>query len=376
MTATAALRGRAGGGDGGPSARGLAEQPAPYGTSQGLAEHELVALWLLGRVPEATLPWPLLRPGRAGQGPGPDVREATFSLPSGVVRTGAVEVHLRASDFARHGHDRDPAYARVIAHLVWEDDRPAPGSPTALPGGATAPTVVVGPALGHSPARLRALVRRGPRGAEPCVEGSSMIGADELTRRVRHEGQRRLAERTWHAAALVAERGWDGAWAELLERALLASAGRCHESHARRAALALRITCALGDDPVAGLCRAAAAGPPRVLINALRAHGTLGQGRAAEVGWNAALPFLAALAAAYEDIALGRHVAALVAAWPAPRPYGRTRALAGLLGPAASPAGALYAQGLLHLQDLWCERGCCGACPLSPPSQPNAGRAP
>lgn len=32
------------------------------------------ALWLLGRVPEAALPLPLLRAGRAGRGPGPDVR--------------------------------------------------------------------------------------------------------------------------------------------------------------------------------------------------------------------------------------------------------------------------------------------------------------
>ncbi|MGE0134518.1 MAG: DUF2851 family protein [Dehalococcoidia bacterium] len=373
MRPAAALRERASGGA--PAVRRLSEPRAPYGTPEPLAEHELVALWLLGRVPETTLPWPLLRPGRAGHGPGPDVREATFALPSGVARTGAVEVHLRASDFAHHGHHRDPAYARVLAHVVWEDDRPAPGSPTALPGGATAPTVVVGPALGHSPARLRALVRRGPRGAEPCAEESSMLGADELTGRIRHEGQRRLAERTWHAAALVAERGWDGVWTELLDRALLASAGRCHESDARRATLAVRITGSLGDDLVAGLCRVAAAGSPRVLIRALRAHGTLGQGRAAEVGWNAALPLLAALAAAYQDIALGRHVSALVAAWPAPRPYGRTRALAALLGPPAPPTGALYAQGLLHLQDLWCERGGCGACPLSPPAQPNGGRA-
>src|SRR5690606_25731712 len=91
----------------------------------------------------------------------------------------------------------------------------------------------------------------------------------------------------------------------------------------------------------------------------------LGVARAAEVGWNAVLPLLAALAAAYEDVALARQVAALVAAWPAPRPYGRTRALAGLLGKPAPGAGALYAQGLLHLQELWCERGGCGVCPLS-----------
>ena len=364
-------------------ARALREEPARYGgppaypTTPGhpLAEHELVALWLLGRTPEAALPWPLLRAGRAGQGPGPDVREATFLLPSGVTRTGAVEVHLRASDFVRHGHDRDAAYASVVVHLVWEDDRPEAGSPTALPGGGQAVTVEVAPALRRDPERLRALLRLGPRGSEPCAAAAATLGSEETTRRVRHEGQRRLAERSWRAARLAEERGWDGAWAELLDRALRSSAGRCRETDGRREALATRVTLALiraggGDGAMEGLARLAASGPPCALIEALRAPragdgAALGRARAAEVGWNAALPLLAALAAAYDDVALAREVAALVAAWPAPRPYGRTRALGGLLGKPAAGAGALYAQGLLHLQELWCERGGCGVCPLS-----------
>ena len=82
-------------------------------------------------------------------------------------------------------------------------------------------------------------------------------------------------------------------------------------------------------------------------------------------------------AAAYDDVTLARATAALAEDWPAPRPYGRTLTLAAALartaheGPAARPTparhGALYAQGLLHLQDLWCSRGGCGACPLSAP---------
>jgi hypothetical protein len=89
----------------------------------------------------------------------------------------------------------------------------------------------------------------------------------------------------------------------------------------------------------------------------------LGDGRAAEVGWNAALPLLAAMAAAYEDVVLARDVAALAAAWPAPRPYGRTLGLTALLG--VQPRRAVEAQGLLRTQELWCERGGCGHCPFS-----------
>ena len=298
---------------------------APPPAAAPLQERELVALWLLGRVPAELLPWPLLRAGRAGRGPGPDVREAAFGGPDGVVLCGDVEVHLAASDFVHHGHLDDPAYAGVVLHLVWTDDRPLrgapqplPGSPPqalpggtpqalpgsttqalagsttqappgstpqalagstpqalagstpqappgsttqappgstpqalagsttqalpggtpqaappgstpqappgsttqalagstpqALPGGRSAPTVEVGPALGRDPDRLRRLLRRGPRGAEPCAAAARARGPAATAELVRAEGRRRLVERAWRAAELAAEHGWDGAW--------------------------------------------------------------------------------------------------------------------------------------------------------------------
>ena len=351
----------------------IAEAPRPRSASgaaaapgAGLRERELVALWLLGRVPAQILPWPLLRPGRAGRGPGPDVREAAFLLPEGVVRSGSVEVHLAAGDFVRHGHDRDPAYGAIALHLVWIDDREQPGAPHSLPGGGTAPTVAVGPALGHDRDALRALLRRGPSGAEPCAAAARQRGPAATTELVRAEGRRRMAELAWRAAALAAERGWSGAWRRLLRSALEASAGRRHESPLARQALAIEIEAALGEEPLRRLVTLAESGRPATLIAALRGGGALGRGRAAELGWNAALPLLAAAAAAFDDLVLARSSAALVEAWPAPRPYGRTRALRALLGEPAPRAGSLHAQGLLHLQDVWCERGGCGACPLSP----------
>ncbi|MYD66549.1 MAG: DUF2851 family protein [Chloroflexi bacterium] len=332
-----------------------------------LRERELVALWLLGRVPEGVLPWPLLRPGRAGRGPGPDVREAAFGGPAGVVLCGDVEVHLAASDFVHHGHLDDPAYADVVLHLVWRDDRPERGTPQPLPGGGSAPTVEVGPALGHDPSRLRRLVRRGPSGAEPCAAAALARGPAATSELVRAEGRRRLAERTWRAADLAAAHGWDRAWDALLDGALLGSAGRRRETLAQRAALAARLTAPLAPDVLRALRVLALDGGarPRVLIGAFHSEGAVGPGRAAEVGWNAALPLLAAAAAAYDDAPLARATADLAERWPAPRPYGRTRALASLLGPPPRGSGAQHAQGLLHLQDLWCSRGGCGQCPLS-----------
>ena len=373
----------------------LAEEPVGYSAGYSteapgtgavpFPEATLTALWLLGRIPPrvlaAALPAPMLRPGRAGRGPGPDVREAAFLAPSGAAVAGDVEVHLRASDFVRHGHAEDPAYAGVVLHLCWQDDRAEPGAPTALPSGGSAPTVALASWL--SVAEVERLVALGPDRAvvsPPCTQPApGALGMDI----VRAEGRKRLAERAWRAWRLADRYGFDGALRMLLERAVASSAGRIRESEAHRAALVTAILDALGEDPVSALAGRATAGRT-ALIEGMRVGG-LGAARAGEVAWNVALPLVAALAAAYDDLPLARATAALAEAWPAPRPYGRTRALAAALhdrdlaatqdgttstgtearGQRNGAGGALYAQGLLHLQDLWCSRGGCGVCPLA-----------
>ena len=358
------------------------------GRGRELAERELTALWLLGHVPEHALPWPLLRPGRAGRGPGPDVREACFLTARGVPRTGDVEVHLRASDFARHGHHRDPAYDGVLLHLVWEDDR---REPVRLASGRRPRTVAIGPALGGDTRRLRALLRLGPRGVTPCAEAARRRPAEGTVALVRAEGRKRLAERVWRAARLAAEAGWSGAWERLLDGALRSSRRRpggerrLAQGRAAQGGASGAGQLEAAEEPWRTLAALARERRPGRLIDALRGGEIplperLGRGRAAEVGWNAALPLLAALASAHGDVVLARCTAALAGAWPAPRPYGRTRALGGALGGDGGRTprggGALWAQGLLHLQELWCERGGCGVCPLSASSPGPAASLP
>jgi len=59
----------------------------------------------------------VVHPGRWNLLGGPDFQGARLRI-GGVVTTGDVELHLHAADWRAHGHAGDPAYDRVILHVV------------------------------------------------------------------------------------------------------------------------------------------------------------------------------------------------------------------------------------------------------------------
>lgn len=65
----------------------------------------------------------IINPGLLNTGPGPDFFNASVEI-DGQRWVGNVEIHVRASDWHRHGHDSDPAYHSVILHVVDADDVP------------------------------------------------------------------------------------------------------------------------------------------------------------------------------------------------------------------------------------------------------------
>lgn len=102
--------------DGHPSERHLQcawyEAPWQPGTLR-TAEGEIVAV---------------VSPGRWNLEAGPDFLDAVLLVGTGQRRIqGDIEVHVRARDWMEHGHDADPAYRKVAAHVTWSRQRLKPG---------------------------------------------------------------------------------------------------------------------------------------------------------------------------------------------------------------------------------------------------------
>lgn len=65
----------------------------------------------------------IIDPGRLNTDAGPDFFNAKVKIGDNLW-AGDVEIHLRASDWQRHGHTGNPAYDSVVLHVVDRDDAP------------------------------------------------------------------------------------------------------------------------------------------------------------------------------------------------------------------------------------------------------------
>ena len=63
----------------------------------------------------------IINPGLFNTNQGPDFLNARLVI-GAATWAGTVELHLKTSDWNKHGHQEDKNYANVILHVVWEND--------------------------------------------------------------------------------------------------------------------------------------------------------------------------------------------------------------------------------------------------------------
>ena len=98
-------------------------------------------------------PVTVIRRGALNRDSGPDVTDARVAI-GGVLWAGDVEVHTASALWDAHGHHRDPAYDRVVLHVVLSPD--ARTGTVRRADGSVVPELVLLPHLDRS---LRSLLR-------------------------------------------------------------------------------------------------------------------------------------------------------------------------------------------------------------------------
>jgi hypothetical protein len=381
-----------------------------------LSERDLAHIWEGQRFPPEALsttagePLSVVYRGRRGRGPGPDYRDAVIRAPGRLLR-GDVELHVRASDFRRHGHHRDGAYDALSLHLVFWADEPD----TRLASGRRVSVAALAPWLERRSAEIQGWLERPALWEEPCRSAPARLEPEAIAAvldrlgdirfRARAAEMRRAAARQGPEQALygalmeglgyggnsepfllLAERlPWRALRPALLRLAperryalALASletaaaspppvawrgGGRPENHPARRLAAAAALAARYAEAGLlAGLVDALpedAPGALEALVVRRFGRALLGRGRSAELLTNAVLPALAARGGGSLERAL-----ALYRSLARPAAYGAVRHLDEAVGGAVS-VDARRQQGMLFLLRNYCSRGRCGSCPLS-----------
>jgi len=186
-------------------------------------ERLLQAVWLHQRLRRDQLrtldgqPLRVLHPGFHNLEGGPDFRDAVIQIGQDSPRSGDVEVDLRASGWRAHGHDRNPAFKKVILHVLWESERPADEAPPALllRQALDAPLGELSLWLGSEAAQSWPENLRGE-----CCAPLRELSASQLQDLLRQAAQVRLQSKAAQFQARARQAGWGQSLWEGLFRAL------------------------------------------------------------------------------------------------------------------------------------------------------------
>lgn len=139
--------------------------------------------------------------GLLNNGAGPDFFNAKVSI-DGDMWAGDVEIHVRASDWHRHGHDGNPAYDSVVLHVVAVDDCRISRS-----DGALIPQLCM-PCAPDFRQRYEAMVYN-PLGELPCARELASVPRIFVSDWINALAHERLFVKSDRVRALVEECGGD-----------------------------------------------------------------------------------------------------------------------------------------------------------------------
>jgi hypothetical protein len=159
----------------------------------------------------------ILHPGFLNREGGPDFRGGVVQFGDSPPRSGDIEVDLHSSGWRAHGHDRNPAFANVILHVIWGRDKTASQTPPALiiNGTLDAPIGELGFWLNSEASENLPDNLRGQ-----CFAPLKELSPAKLSDLLRQAGQIRFQAKAAQFQARARQAGWEQALWEGIFRAL------------------------------------------------------------------------------------------------------------------------------------------------------------
>jgi len=200
-------------------------------------ERLLQAIWQHQRLQRDRLrtldgePLRVLHPGFASVEGGPDFRGAVLRFGEAAPQSGDVEVDIRSAGWRAHGHDRNPAFQKVLLHVVWEAEsrRSEGGAPNRLKAELpTAPpvTLALRPFLDAPLGELNWWLEREPVKSLPenlrgkCSAPLRELPGEQLTALLHEAARVRFEAKAAQLQTRARHAGWEQALWEGLFRAL------------------------------------------------------------------------------------------------------------------------------------------------------------
>lgn len=159
----------------------------------------------------------VLHPGFLNKEAGPDFQNAVIQFGRNTPITGDIEIDLVPNGWNAHGHQGNPAYAKVILHVVWKDDGR---------GGASLPTMELKPFLDSPLEEIRSWFNSdaahdwSTADSGECCAALSRLAPEEASELLKQAAEIRFYGKARGMEVRARQCGWEQALWEGLFRAL------------------------------------------------------------------------------------------------------------------------------------------------------------